>query len=153
MEQKNGYVKGLISGSLTGGLIGAFIVLLYASKRGKKLWKDIKNKTDEYYDETGKLLIEAKIKANAIMNDGKKAFIKDDNALQLNIMGKAGIPKEEMHNYALSSVADGRILRDYVNEIKSGEITTEEAVKRVMIDYGKMKSGEKDGKFVTPSKS
>ena len=77
--------------------------------------------------------------------------VKDDNELQLIIMEKAGIPKKEMPNYALSSVADGRILRDYINEVKSGEITIEEAVKKVQNDYEKMKSGEKEGKFVTPS--
>jgi hypothetical protein len=79
--------------------------------------------------------------------------IKDDNELQLIIMEKAGIPKKEMPNYALSSVADGRILRDYINEVKSGEITIEEAVKKVQNDYEKMKSGRKEGKFVTPLNS
>ena len=77
--------------------------------------------------------------------------VKDDNALQLKIMERAGIPKNEMHNYALSSVADGRILRDYINEVKNGEITAEEAINRVKNDYLKMKSGEKEGKFVDPS--
>jgi hypothetical protein len=79
--------------------------------------------------------------------------IKEDNALQIKIMEKAGIPNKEIPNYALSSVADGRILRDYVNEIKSGEISKEEAIKKVKQDYDKMKSGEKEGKFVTPSKT
>jgi len=79
--------------------------------------------------------------------------VKDDNALQLTIMKKAGIPMKEITNYALSSVADGRVLRDYINEVKSGEITIEESVKKVKIDYEKMKSGKKDGKFVTPSNS
>ena len=77
--------------------------------------------------------------------------VKDDNALQIKIMEKAGIPKEEMHNYALSSIADGRILRDYINEVKTGEISVEEAIKKVKQDFEKMKSGEKDGKFVAPS--
>ena len=79
--------------------------------------------------------------------------VKEDNALQLTIMKKAGIPKKEITNYALSSVADGRVLRDYINEVKSGEITIEEAVEMVKIDYEKMKSGKKEGKFVTPSNS
>jgi hypothetical protein len=79
--------------------------------------------------------------------------VKEDSALQINIMEKAGIPKKEIINYALSSVADGRILRDYINEVKDGEISVEEAVKKVKKDYGKMKSGEKEGKFVVPSKS
>src|SRR5664279_3378388 len=77
--------------------------------------------------------------------------VKEDNALQINIMEKAGIPKKEIVNYALSSVADGRILRDYVNEVKVGEISVEEEVKKVKKDKGKMKSGEKDGKFIAPS--
>ena len=79
------------------------------------------------------------------------SIVKEDNALQINIMEKAGIPKKEIINYALSSVADGRILRDYINEVKDGEISVEEAVKKVKKDYGMMKSGEKEGKFVAPS--
>ena len=166
MEQGNGYLKGLIIGSLAGGLIGVFAALFYGSKRGKSLRKGIKNKTGEYYDETTKLLTDAKIKATDMLEEGKKIIkevkskadsiisnVKEDNALQINIMGTAGIPKEEMHKYALSSVADGKILREYVNEIKSGEITPDEAVEKVKIDYEKMKSGKKEGKFVTPSKS
>ena len=77
--------------------------------------------------------------------------IKEDNALQINIMEKAGIPQQEIPEYALSSVADGRILRDYINEVKKGEISEEEAIKKVKQDFEKMKSGEKEGKFVTPS--
>ena len=77
--------------------------------------------------------------------------IRDDNALQINIMEKAGIPKKEIPKYALSSIADGRILRDYINEVKDGEISIEEVIKKVKNDYEKMKDGEKEGKFVAPS--
>jgi hypothetical protein len=66
-------------------------------------------------------------------------------------MEKAGIPKKEIPKYALSSVADGRILRDYINEVKNGKISVEEAIKKVKQDFEKMKSGEKEGKSVTPS--
>jgi hypothetical protein len=82
---------------------------------------------------------------------GSNPNVKQDNALQINIMEKAGIPKKEIINYALSSVADGRILRDYVNEVKEGEISIDEAIKKVKNDYEKMKDGEKDGKFIAPS--
>lgn len=78
--------------------------------------------------------------------------LKDDNKLQLEIMQRAGIPEEEIPDYALSSVADGKILRTYLNEVKQGEITVDEAVKRVKRDYEKMKSGEKEGQFVEPEK-
>jgi gas vesicle protein len=72
MSQDNHYVKGLFVGLLTGGAIGAIIALLYAPKSGKELRKDIKNKTDEYYDETEKFIAEAKEKAKDLMNEGKK---------------------------------------------------------------------------------
>jgi hypothetical protein len=84
--------------------------------------------------------------------DKSNPNVKEDNALQINIMEKAGIPKKEIANYALSSVADGRILRDYIDEVKIGEISVEEAIKKVKNDFEKMKDGEKKGKFVAPSK-
>ena len=72
MSQENGYVKGLFIGLLTGGAIGAIVALLYAPKSGKELRKDIKNKTDEYYDETEKFIADAKVKAKDMVNEGKK---------------------------------------------------------------------------------
>jgi gas vesicle protein len=166
MTQKNDYIRNLFIGSLAGGLMGAFIVLSYGAKNGKAQRKDIRNKTGESYNGTKNIITDAKIKVSEMMSKGKKIIkeveykfdsivsnVKDDNALQINIMGSAGIPRDEMHKYALSSVADGKVLREYINEIKSGEITSEEAIKRVKNDYKKMKSGEKEGKFVSPSKS
>ena len=72
MSQENGYVKGLFIGLLTGGAIGAIVALLYAPKSGQELRKDIKSKTDEYYDETEKFIADAKVKAKNMMNEGKK---------------------------------------------------------------------------------
>lgn len=77
-----------------------------------------------------------------------KSNVKQDNEIQLEIMRKAGIPEEEMPDYALSSVADGKILRSYLDEVKAGDITVDEAVERVKRYYQKMKSGEKEGKFI-----
>ena len=72
MSQENGYVKGLFIGLLAGGAIGAIVALLYAPKSGKELRKNIKSKTDEYYDETEKFIADAKVKAKDMMNEGKK---------------------------------------------------------------------------------
>jgi gas vesicle protein len=72
MSQENGYVKGLFIGFLAGGAIVALVALLTAPKSGKELRKDIKNKTDEYYDETEKFIADAKVKAKDMMNEGKK---------------------------------------------------------------------------------
>jgi gas vesicle protein len=71
MSQENGYVKGLFIGLLTGGAIGAIVALLYAPKSGKELRNDIKNKTDECFDETEKFIADAKVKAKDMMNEGK----------------------------------------------------------------------------------
>ena len=72
MSEENGYVKGLFIGLLAGSVVGAIVALLYAPKSGKELRMDIKNKTDEYYDETEKFIADAKVKANDMMNEGKK---------------------------------------------------------------------------------
>ena len=74
MSQGNGYIKGLFSGLLAGGVIVSIVALLSAPKRGKELRRDIKNKTDECFDETEKFIADAKVKAKDIMNDGKKIF-------------------------------------------------------------------------------
>jgi len=72
MSKENSYPKSLFIGLLTGGAVGALIALLYASKSGKKLRKDITNKTDEYVDETEKIRNDSKVKTKAIMNEGRK---------------------------------------------------------------------------------
>ena len=72
MSQKNGYVKGLFIGFLAGGAVGALVALFFAPKSGKELRNDIKNETDEYYDETEKFIADAKVKAKDMMNEGKK---------------------------------------------------------------------------------
>src|SRR5664280_3729757 len=72
MSQENSYVKGFFIGLLAGGAIGAIVALLTAPKSGKELRKDIKNKTDEYYDETEKFIADAKVKAKDMMNEGKR---------------------------------------------------------------------------------
>ena len=72
MSEENGYVKGLFVGLLAGCAMGALVALLTVPKSGKELRKDIKNKTDEYYDETEKFISDAKVKAKDMMNEGKK---------------------------------------------------------------------------------
>jgi len=72
MSLQNGYVKGLFISLLAGSTIGALIALFSAPKSGKELRKDIRNKTDECYDETEKMIADAKEKAKDMMNEGKK---------------------------------------------------------------------------------
>jgi gas vesicle protein len=72
MSRENNLTKGLFIGFLAGGALGAIFALLYAPKSGRELRQDIKDKTDEYYDETEKFIAEAKTKAKDMINEGKK---------------------------------------------------------------------------------
>src|ERR1035437_4759693 len=114
MEQKNGYLKGLFIGSLAGGLIGSLAALLYAPKTGKELRKDIKNKTDEYYDDTEKFIDDAKVKAKDIINDVKKR----SERLILNAKSKS----EELLNNA------ERIFTEAINKTSSFVSTRKDIV-------------------------
>lgn len=68
----NGVSKGLLVGFLTGGIVGAAVALLYAPKSGKELRSDIRNTADEVMVDAEKYLETAKIKANEVVNEGKK---------------------------------------------------------------------------------
>ena len=64
-------IKGFLIGFLTGGTVGAIIALLTAPKSGKELRGDIKQKSEEYFDEAGKYLADAKTKAGELINNSE----------------------------------------------------------------------------------
>lgn len=68
---ENKMAKGLITGFVAGGIVGAVIALLYAPKPGKELRGDIKRKTAELVDEAEEYLESAKEKAAQLINEGK----------------------------------------------------------------------------------
>lgn len=72
MADDNNLKKGLLIGFLAGGAIGAVLALLYAPKSGKDLRNDIRAKTDDYLDDAEKFIAEAKVKANEVINEGKR---------------------------------------------------------------------------------
>jgi len=72
MSHENNLSKGLLIGFLAGGTIGAITALLLAPKSGRELRADIKQKSEEYFDEAEKYLAEAKDKARDLINEGKK---------------------------------------------------------------------------------
>jgi gas vesicle protein len=72
MASDNNMGKGLFLGILAGGAIGALVALLYAPKSGRELRKDIKHKTDEYMEDAEKYIADAREKAKAMVNEGKK---------------------------------------------------------------------------------
>ena len=106
MEQNNGYVKGLFIGSLTGGLIGSITALLYAGKSGKELRKDIKNKTDKYYDVTEKFIADTKTKAGDRINDGMKIIMDAKGKVDSIVSTGKELVDEEI-NHIKSSINAG----------------------------------------------
>jgi gas vesicle protein len=73
------HVKGRIIGIFGVGAVGALAALLFAPKSGKDLRKDIRKKTDKYYDETEKFIGASKEKAKNIMNSGLTIFASAKN--------------------------------------------------------------------------
>ena len=68
---QNNSVKGFLIGFLAGGAIGTLVALLTAPKSGKELRGDIKQKSEEYFDEAERYLADAKNKASELINDAK----------------------------------------------------------------------------------
>jgi len=64
-------------------------------------------------------------------------------ATQIDILQKAGIPEERMPDYAQDSTADGKKLRTYAEQVIAGEITPDDAARRVRANFNKMIEGEK----------
>lgn len=119
-------VKSFLIGFLAGGTVGAIIALLTAPKSGKELRGDIKQKSEEYYDEAEKYLADAKNKAGELINEAKSKsqdilntagrVFKDAKAKTTGVIN-SGKEKIETETERLkSSVKDGI---DAYNEAKN----------------------------------
>lgn len=53
-------IKGIAIGVLAGGIVGAIVALLTAPQSGKELRGDIKNKSEDYYDNAEKYISKKK---------------------------------------------------------------------------------------------
>jgi gas vesicle protein len=122
----NNNIKGFLIGFLAGGTVGAIIALLTAPKSGKEFRGDIKQKSEEYYDDAEKYLADAKNKANELINDAKSKsqdilnaagrVFKDAKAKTTDVLN-SGKEKIETETERLkSSVKDGI---DAYNEAKN----------------------------------
>jgi len=79
MAEENKFLRGLVIGALTGGIVGAAIALLYAPKSGKELRADLRQKADDMLEGAEEYLTAAQKKAGEIVTDAKK---KADTLLQ-----------------------------------------------------------------------
>ena len=67
-------VKRFFIGFLAGGAAGAAVVLLTTPKSGENLRKEIKQKSDEYFDEVDKFLSESKHSSVKVIEESRKNF-------------------------------------------------------------------------------
>lgn len=74
MSGDNYNIKGFLMGFLAGGTVGAIAALLTTSKSGKDLRADIKQKSNEYFDEADKYLANVKMKTGELFNEGKRKY-------------------------------------------------------------------------------
>lgn len=74
MSSNNNNVKGFLIGFLAGGTVGAIIALLTTPKSGKELRGDIKQKSEEYFDDADKYFRETKNKAGEMIHEGKRKY-------------------------------------------------------------------------------
>ncbi len=72
IHEKKGMGKGILMGILTGAAAGSIIALLYAPKSGEKLREDIKTKSQDFIDDFGKYISNAKKDASQFIKGVKK---------------------------------------------------------------------------------
>lgn len=64
--------KSFIGGLITGGILGGLAGILFAPKSGKKLRRDISDKSNEIAEETAHLIETAKKKSSKIIYEAKE---------------------------------------------------------------------------------
>ena len=74
MSGNNNNVKGFLIGFLAGGTVGAIVALLTTPKSGREFRADIKQKSEEYFDEADKYFTETKNKAGELVDEGKRKY-------------------------------------------------------------------------------
>jgi gas vesicle protein len=72
MSQEKHFMRNSFLRFMAGCTIGAITALLFAPTSGKRLRRQIKNKSDEYYEDLEDIISDAKLKAKEIINDGRK---------------------------------------------------------------------------------
>jgi gas vesicle protein len=109
MAEENKFLRGLVIGALTGGIVGAAIALLYAPKSGKELRADLRQKADDVLEgaeeymtaaqkKAGEIVTEAKKRSDHLVTDAKKkadTLLQDAERVISDAKHKAGTVVEE----------------------------------------------------------
>jgi gas vesicle protein len=71
-NNEHGMTKGLVWGMLAGGVIGATLVMLTASKSGKEFRSDIRERTDRLLGDAQGFMDRARTKTSKAIEEAKK---------------------------------------------------------------------------------
>ena len=74
MPQNTKSGKGFFIGLLAGGAVGSVVALLTTPKSGANMRNDIKQKSDEYFDEVAKYFSETKLKFGKAIDESRRTF-------------------------------------------------------------------------------
>jgi len=117
MSSNNNSAKGFLIGFLAGGTVGAIITLLTTPKSGKELRGDIKQKSDEYFEDADKYFTKSKNKAGEMIHEGKRKYAM--------IMNDIKSKPEEMLEDAERAYNDAKIKAKDVLHFGKEKIETE----------------------------
>ncbi|MCF8243385.1 MAG: YtxH domain-containing protein [Melioribacteraceae bacterium] len=72
MSRNNKSGKGFFIGFLAGSAVGAVVALLTTPKSGENLKKELKQKSDKYFDEVDKYFSETKHNAGKVIDESRR---------------------------------------------------------------------------------
>lgn len=96
-SEKTAMVKGLVTGTLIGGIIGAAIALLYAPKSGRELRSDLKERTNKLLTEAESAIERTKSKVAAAVEGTKQRIVTEEERLKDAVKAGVDAYKEERH--------------------------------------------------------
>jgi gas vesicle protein len=93
--EKTAMVKGLVTGILIGGIIGAAIALLYAPKSGRELRADLREKTNKLLTDAEAAMERAKTKVSTAVHETKERIAEEEQRLKGAVEAGVDAYKEE----------------------------------------------------------
>lgn len=97
-NEKTAMVKGLVTGTLIGGIVGAAIALLYAPKSGRELRGDIREKTNKLLTDAETAIERAKAKVATAVEEAKQRVVAEEERLKDAVKAGVDAYKEERHS-------------------------------------------------------
>lgn len=97
-NEKTAMVKGLVTGTLVGGIIGAAIALLYAPKSGRELRSNLREKTNKLLTDAETAIERAKAKVATAVEETKQRIVAEEERLKDAVKAGVDAYNEERHS-------------------------------------------------------